>query len=275
MESTTEARTNYWLDTFERTLVDLPGRCRSDLATALKTMPRAGKALRFDYYSLDLPKRSVYDHVRSLGVQADLFFAITGSAHSPTAVGDLVAFHDLNELLVGDFPRFTDRSIAGKMYILPEKKQRKEDRADKRLAGLLPNAVRDAFVTVRAVLAEPPTELLSFFAMVDQTDPIIAVWRYLEDFRGQLDVERFVAAMSDFFTNPSVMDACAHPLIRCLVTALQDRKLAASYASGSLSLRMIAEGARLPHLFLSRLIEHRSMHYLPVGVGSRPDALPC
>ena len=49
------------------------------------------------------------------------------------------------------------------------------------------------------------TELARVFHFFDRTDAIINIWRYIDRFRGQIDIEAFLVAMNDFFINPSTL----------------------------------------------------------------------
>lgn len=277
MPQTVTERVNSWLVEFERTEADLPGPGRRSLAAALQGIPRSGKALRFDFFSVDLPRRSVFDHIRSLGPQADFFLAHVCAGVLPGELGDLIAFHDLNEILLGDFPRYTEQRIAKKMYIHPEEKRRKEARADRVLADRLPTKLREVYLAVRSRLTGEPTDLTRFFDMVDQTDPIIAIWRYVDGFRGRLDVDRFMTAMDDFFTNPSVIPACPDPRILRLICGLQNRHYARLFADAAGILGRVADESELPRAEVAALVIGREMHYVSAprsGRGSRPHFTP-
>jgi hypothetical protein len=261
MAQTVTEWVSFWLDEFEQTEVDFPWSTRGSLAAFLKALPRAGKALRFDFYGLDLPRRSVYDHVRSLGPQADFFLGHSGTWVPADTLGELIAFHDLNEILLGDIPRFTAERIAKKLYVRPEEKRLKEVRADRQLVEYLPPPLRDVYAGVRARLLGEPTDLTRFFDMVDQTDPIIAIWRYAAGFRGRLDVDRFMFAMDDFFTNPSVIRACDPEILR-LVCGLQNRVYARAFAADPGVLLRVADEAELPPAEVCALVEGRDMHFV-------------
>ena len=106
--------------------------------------------------------------------------------------------------------------------------------------------------------------------MVNQTDPIIAIWRYLHEYRGRLDVGLFLRAVNDFFINPSVADVCINPRIRAWSRSSQDPGRIDYYHDGD-KLDEIAESTQIRRAWLEALIEPVAMHY--VGAAQAPASL--
>jgi hypothetical protein len=100
---------------------------------------------------------------------------------------------------------------------------------------------------VRAFLDDRTYPLTIFFKLLDKIDPIVAVWRYLHEYRNRLGrgPEEFLRRMKDFFDNPDVASYvnankfCERT--QELVATLQNARLAAQYY-----LRPMALTERLP-----------------------------
>lgn len=246
---------------FEALLEDLQQVTVDDipLIDTLKCTPRSGKALRFDQFGLRLPKRSVYDHIISLPPQAQFFLSASKVSLNVDLLISLLLFHDLSEALIGDAPSFTSPHLAKETYRSEEEKGRAENGANQRLLAALPHPLKAPFESFLTLSKNSP--LYQFFHMVDKTDPIIAIWRYIHLYRGKIDdIDLFLTAMEDFFLNPEVQHCCIDEKASIVVKLLQTRDYAREYYAGSfdfakhLNLQMSQE--------LKSLIEERAMHCL-------------
>ena len=232
-----------------------------NLIDGLKTTPRSGKSVRIDKYSLNLPKRSIYDHIISLGYQADKYLEITNLAINKDEVAKLIVFHDLAESIIGDIPDFTDKVLAGKFYKDSKTKNVVEKGAYMLIEKSLPNDLKADFTETIKKYQENRITEVKFFEMIDKTDPIIAIWRYLFEFRKQIDFPIFEDAMKDFFNNPKMIDSCVNNKIKSMIKFLQNIVNAKNYHErGSQYFQSFTEEWISKYLRL--LIENRNMHFV-------------
>jgi len=227
----------------------------------LKTTPRTGKSVRIEKFNLNLPKRSIYDHITSLGYQADKYLEITSLTVKNDEVAKLIVFHDLAESIIGDVPDFTDKVLAGKLHRELKTKNVIEKRANKLIEKSLPDDLKVNFIETIKNYKENSSKEVKFFKMVDKTDPIIAIWRYLFAFREQIKFPSYKNAMKDFFNNPKVPNYCIDNKIKSLVKFLQNTGNAKSYhQKGSQYLQSIKN--EWVSKYLRLLIENRDMHFV-------------
>ncbi len=198
-----------------------------DVLEALKRTPRTGKACRIDAYKLGLPKRSLFDHLPSMAVQADVFKKYANATISDDLLADLIAFHDWHELLIGDVPEFTPKELAGNLYMSAEDKKKRQEDADKLVLQSLSGGIKEQYLALDKLFHNPD----SFFLMADKTDPIIAVWRYIYLFKDKIDIEKFLDAMTHFFTNPKVAQTCISEQIASFIRFLQNKDNARAFFS--------------------------------------------
>lgn len=216
------------------------------LIEKLKQTPRSGKAVRFDKAGLALPKRSVYDHIISLPAQARFFLSVTNSELDQNQLDILFLFHDLAEALIGDAPSFTSQDIAKETYSPPGEKERREEKACKKLLAALPQPLKGYFESYLTFAKD--SRVYRFFQMIDKTDPIIAVWRYIALHRATLDIDHYLEAMTDFFLNPEPLRSCTCESAMAIVRYLQNKDC--------------ARGSTFFSSQLKSLIEDRAMHYV-------------
>lgn len=232
-----------------------------NLIDDLKTTPRTGKSVRIERFNLNLPKRSIYDHIASLGYQADKYLEITNLTVNNDAVAKIIVFHDLAESIIGDVPDFTEKMLAGKLHRDPKSKDVIEKRANKLIEKSLPDDLKVSFMETIKNYKENSSKETRFFNMVDKTDPIIAIWRYLFAFREQINFSSFKNAMKDFFNNPKVEDYCIDKKIKSMVKFLQNTDNTKSYhQKGSQYFQSIRK--KWMSKYLKLLIETRGMHFV-------------
>ena len=228
----------------------------------LKMTPRTGKSVRIEKFNLNLPKRSIYDHITSLSYQADKYLEITSFVVNNDDVAKLIVFHDLAESIMGVVPDFTEEMLAGKLYRDSKTKYVIEKKANKLIRKSFPDGLKADFTkAINNNNKEISSKEVGFFKMVDKTDPIIAIWRYLFAFRESINFPLFMNAMKDFFNNPKVSDYCIDNKIKDIVKFLQNTNNAKSYhQKGSQFFQSIKKEWMSEHLGL--LIENRNMHYI-------------
>jgi len=196
-----------------------------DVFEFFKTTPRTGKACRIDQFDLQLPKRSLFDHLPSMAIQADVFQKYAKMDISEELFAAMIAFHDWHEVIIGDVPVFTPEDLAGKLYMTDEEKEKKKANADEVILKSLSGDLKEEYAKVDAMIHKKDP----FFLMVDKTDPIIATWRYIHLFKDKIDIDKFLEAMTHFFTNPKVVPYCMNDDFTALIKALQNKDNAKLY----------------------------------------------
>lgn len=190
----------------------------------LKHLPRSGKSLRINKYGLDLPKRSVYDHICSLPQQADFFLSLSNADLDQNLLTALLVFHDLSEAVIGDTPNCTH--FEPHTFLTGKRRDEAEEKTNLLLCEAMPHELKRSF---EKFLEEKNTPLYQFFYMIDKTDPIIAIWRYLFLFQGKIEIDKFLSAMADFFHNPEPQRTCPDGTILSVVQLLQNREHAKNF----------------------------------------------
>lgn len=247
-----------WLEKSKDVVVNANGVSIS-IVSSLKQLPRSGKAVRIDHYGLGLPKRSVYDHVVSLGANADVFGKYIPVFNSEL-VAKLIAFHEFNEVVVGDVPDFTPESLAKHTYKPVEMKLSLERKADDLISAGLGGDVKLAFDDAHTILHAKSGREYEVFKMFDVSDPIIGIWRYLHLYKGKINLEPFLEAMTDFFTNPKVIPLCVDVEVRKFVSCLQDKANARLYFKKGISAFGEFYDGRISLADVKLLLEERKIH---------------
>src|SRR5690606_632558 len=100
-------KTNEFLEDLSDAAIEIPFHQPIKIVDTLKKMPRSGKLIRLHRYEPSVRIRSVFEHIQSVAHTADCLFGIAD--HDVTR-GDaielarLIAFHELNEVILGDIP---------------------------------------------------------------------------------------------------------------------------------------------------------------------------
>lgn len=272
------------LEDLEDEAIILPNAGRIFIVKTLKRLPRSGKHLRLGRQrqvdGSSVPSRSLYDHVLSLGHSADVLYSHIDHELVGADVGDLarcIAYHELNEVLLGDIPSFTNLNST--------RRQKSRIQSEQRLRSVDPK-MREYFahkfiwmfldVKHRASLdrfinlsEDKDLPAYRFFQVLDKMDPIIGVWRYLHIFRGRLDQngEKFLRAMSDFFTNPDpsqIVKTYGNEKLLTLLSFLQDIRNARSFYKDPDFLRKNSDWLGFPAETRHLLITGRNMHFMEV-----------
>jgi 5'-deoxynucleotidase YfbR-like HD superfamily hydrolase len=234
------------LDELEQEFIALPVHKRLPIVETLKKIPRSGKSVRLENFYPSLKIRSVYDHVISVGHLADCLLPYIQhnlSIRENTELARVIAFHELNEVILGDVPTYTSLSDRKRNYsrVYAERRlrsvtpERREQIADDLIWLFLSEKQRQSLEAVQHHLKEKTSPITIVFKMFDKLDPIIAVWRYLHHYKGQLgdSLWDFLRKMKDFFENPDILSYAAanrftHEF-RDLIDRLQKRDCAAAY----------------------------------------------
>lgn len=231
------------------------------LLDTLKAMPRSGKAVRIQKYHLALPKRSVFDHILALPYQARLLSSLSHINLDGDRLINLLIFHDLSEALIGDSPSFTPYQLAKETFMSSEAKEKAEQKANEKIFAALPMELKKSFLDHLKIISEKNSDLYRFFYMVDKTDPIIAIWRYIACFRKEMNLDTYLEAMSDFFLFPEAQRSCIHADVLSLVRHLQNKDNAKNYyLKGEEHFHYL--GDKIIAKPLQELIEGRSMHMI-------------
>jgi 5'-deoxynucleotidase YfbR-like HD superfamily hydrolase len=204
----TRAQRGFAARSVEGMCAGLLGRVPLWLVERLALTPRAGKAIRLTRSGIALPARSVLDHVLSLARYADVLTNLGMVAPDRPALARCIVFHDLAEAFSGDAPEFTD---AGSPHI-------SDAAAIARTAASMPRDLRGPYRETIRLLRSGHSRTRAYFRMLDKTDPIIAVWRYLTPVESP---PALIAAMRDFFENPGPAQTCLYPEVSDFVRWLQ------------------------------------------------------
>lgn len=212
-------------------------------------------------YELDLPLRSIYDHIISLSAQAEFLLSISELDLNGELLAPLVVFHDLAEAIIGDVPDFTPSRLAADTYMPHTDKNTAEKKANILIMKALPNNLKQLFEHYLAMYEQQDTTFYQFFNMVDKTDPIIAIWRYLFLLRKKIRIDDFLIAMTDFFQNPNPQSSCVNETSLSILRVLQSKEHAKNF--------YLHPDSFFQHLFekdiassLTHLIEDRRMHFV-------------
>jgi 5'-deoxynucleotidase YfbR-like HD superfamily hydrolase len=226
--------------------ISMPIHKRLPIIDTLKKIPRSGKKVRLNEFRPTLKIRTIFDHLYSLAHVADNLLPHINHGIPKRELGDIaicIAYHELNEIVLGDIPTFTslntERRNSARIYA--EERLRSVPPADReRIANefiwmFLGEKHRKAFEAAMKILNDHNSRTYITFKTLDKIDPIIAVWRYLNHYRGKLgeNPKLFNSKMKDFYMNPDIKAfAKAHKLdskLIDLIFNLQDREKAWHY----------------------------------------------
>jgi len=234
------------LEELEEETISLPVHNKLPIIETLKKIPRSGKKVRLYRFKTTVRVRSIYDHILSMAHVADCLLPYINHgvrSHEYAELSRCIAFHELNEVVLGDIPTYTSmtartrnrtRNYAEQQLrsILPEKRERI---ANDLIWMFLSEKQRMSMEAVSSHLEDDESNLYVLFKVLDKIDPIIATWRYLHVYRNKLGEtpKEFLKKMKDFFENPDVklflqakkVDAKLYGL----VAELQNRRNAWAY----------------------------------------------
>jgi 5'-deoxynucleotidase YfbR-like HD superfamily hydrolase len=197
----------------------LPIIGRIPIIDNLKKIRRSGKLVRLENF-INKPKikiRSIYDHTLSIAHLADCLLPVienTGiTVEKHTELARIIAFHEFNEIILGDIPSYTNLMENKRILTLNPAEQTlrlvdptlREDIANKFIWMFLNEKQKKSFEAVLSHLSETQSNLTAFFRILDKIDPIISVWKYLRYYRRRIkNIDEFLRRLKDFFEYPEV-----------------------------------------------------------------------
>lgn len=184
---------------------------RINVLQRLKEIKRSGKVVRLEKLTEKVQARSVYDHILSLG-----YFAKKLQKFYPnldySCVAKLIAYHDINEVLVGDIPNFTNYKNTSVDYLDDERvksitKQEREAIANKFISVFANEKQRESINFVIRTISNKDNLSAKFFYYIDLLDSIVCVWRYLHLYRNDKDLAlKILATFNDYFIYPHTLN---------------------------------------------------------------------
>ncbi|EKE28471.1 MAG: hypothetical protein ACD_3C00054G0011 [uncultured bacterium (gcode 4)] len=234
------------------------------LIDELQKIPRAWKHLRLDKNWIILPKRSVYDHLVSLWRNADILMDLTELKVDIKALTDIIAFHDLAEAIIWDTPYFTTSDLAKDLHKSKEDKDLEEMKANMLILDTFEWELKKDFWAYLSswINSETSNELL-LFKYLDRLDPIINIWRYINIFRFEIDIDHFLFAMDDFFINPHVVEFSFNANTKLLVKFFQDKNNALRFHKDWIDfIRRKLESSPINPNFLIEILENKDMNFI-------------
>lgn len=189
----------------------------------LKKLPRSGKKLRFKKNNIPLPARSVYDHIMSVAHTADLLWEPARHNLADSEMSDLaqmIAYHDVCEVLLGDLPAFTDmdtemRNVAESISVvkygtLPEGMGAAESITNDFIYLHLKSTARDSMQAAEFLFKNHESDIYKFFLVLDKIDPIISIWRYMYHYKTYIRsfTNDYLKVVKAFFMYPRVKQLC-------------------------------------------------------------------
>jgi 5'-deoxynucleotidase YfbR-like HD superfamily hydrolase len=238
--------TKEMLEELEKENIALPVHKKLPIIDTLRKIPRSGKQLRLISFKHIVKVRSVYDHIISVAHTADCLLPYIKHGISKEELAELprcIAFHELNEVVLGDIPTYTplsnEKRIVSRVYaeerLRTVQPQKRKQIANDFIWLFLNEKHRRSLEKVNQTLKDVKSNIYITFKTFDKIDPIIATWRYLHFYRGQLgdNPKQFNHKMKDFFENPDVKNFLInnnvdHSIIE-MVSFLQDRTNAWDY----------------------------------------------
>ncbi|RPH30306.1 MAG: TIR domain-containing protein [Bacteroidales bacterium] len=269
------------LDELEDEFIAFPVHKRLPIVGTLKRIPRSGKKIRLERLRQTVKPRSIYDHILSVAYLADCLLPHVEHGISPDDYSELariIAFHELNEVVLGDIPSYTNLSnkkrnssrIYAERSLRSVPPDKREKIANELIWLFLSEKQRESMETVLKYLSEPRLPLTVFFKMLDKIDPIVATWRYLHCYRGKLGNSpmEFLKKMKDFFENPDVRNYLTANRISNdifeLVTTLQNRTLAFEYYNSANCFSDQQKLFKLPSKVIIDIIEGCPLFFTPM-----------
>lgn len=234
---------------------------------ALSMIPRQGKHIRIIKNNLKLPIRSILDHIISLAYNADILLQALNSNLKEQDIEYIIrciVFHDICEIIVGDVAIYTDQSEC-----LGEQRTYSEVKAIEKTVNnffkyIFKGRVRTDFEATISRLSRRD-KITKLFIFMDHLDPIIAIWRYIYEFRNTppFNAEAYVEAMKDFFDNPDVIKRCqeakSSKCICDIVDYLQDKDKAIYYAKKGVFYDLPDSSKTV----INQLIQRKNIFYTP------------
>lgn len=262
--------------------ISIPLNRRIDIIGTLKKLPRSGKKARLDTFKPKIPIRSIYDHILSVAHTADCLLPVIDHDIAAQDLGELarcIAYHELNEVLLGDIPTYTEMSQNKRKSTRTISEERlrsvtpteRERIANEFIWMFLNDKHREAMQVVTEQISDRNSNMYYIFKVFDKMDPIICVWRYVHLYRGHLPNEgrAFLRRLRDFFENPDVRkfvrEYGSDQKLLDLTATLQDRRSAERYYDSRDALDDISAWFGVPVVTLKMLIEGKPILFTETG----------
>ena len=225
--------------------VYIPQKPVINIINQLKIIPRTGKLIRLNSFDERIRIRTIYDHIIALSKSADILLNEITHHIKNAEIVDLakcIVYHDLCEALLGDIPAYTNIPTKGKDNRLTA--ERLLRRWDSKTLKETSNKFISLFLEVRErsnleytnkIIYGSANAIAKFFNLLDKTDPIISVWRYINYYRENenIDINKFILRLKDFFENQKVKEIASDynedKRIELLINNLMDRNLARKF----------------------------------------------
>ena len=247
----------------------IPYKAPIKIIEHLRFIPRTGKYIRLNKYKDKIRVRTVYDHIITLARIMDMLNPIIDHNLDNSEIVELamcIVYHDLCEAVLGDIPAYTNLPLIGSNNRLTAERllRRWDSKTLKRTANdyislfLEDREIQNLEYTTDVIYGKP-NKIGKYFHLIDKVDPIIAIWRYIDNLRdrNKFDIDSFLNVLKDFFENKKVKQICRNfksdRRILFLVNKLQDRQLARQYYFDPRVLENIISESKLP-LSLTKLI---------------------
>lgn len=187
-----------------------------NIIDSLKKLTRTGKAVRLNEFEpLGVKSRTIYDHMLSVAYLADAIAKLDKEIRQDmySNLGRIIAYHEVNEVLLGDVPAYTNSNYLKGEVILNEGKFKNVDKIKRELISnqfiwlFLNDKQKESINELIDGLKHSSSDLMKVFRMLDRIDPIICIWRYLFYYRSEFNgtQEKFIECMRDFFVYPKLL----------------------------------------------------------------------
>lgn len=270
------------LEELEEEIISLPVHKKLPIIATLKKIPRSGKKVRLQRFKPSVLVRSVYDHIVSMAHVADCLLPHINhgvNKHEHAELARCIAFHELNEVILGDIPTYTSMNERTRIRTRNYAEQRlrsippemRERIANELIWMFLSEKQRMSMEAVNSHLDNEKSNLFIIFKMLDKIDPIIATWRYLHAYRGKLgeSPRDFLKKMKDFFENPDVKlylrAKHIDPRVYGLIVDLQNRANAWNYYLDASFILQENKIDDLPKEVTQKIIEGIPLFHLSTG----------
>jgi len=263
MKNNIHSNTKAILDSLKETDIFLGEDKFLNIVKDLKQTPRSGKLVRIKKYDLKLPCQSIYSHLLSMAYNGDIFQAcldkkLTKAQFDFTCRA--IAFHDLSESIIGDVPMFTDKNLAGDHYKSDKQKAIEEKLANNLIANGLSSKIKNKFIRTIKVLEDKDRKKFEFFLFLDKSEPITAVWKYIYLYKKDININKFLVAMSDFFEEKNLMPYCFNEQTKKVAYFLQSKENVFKYYNIGFGIFNEFKEGKISSQDLKKLIEGQKLY---------------
>ena len=214
----------------------IPTIGKINVISSLKRIERTGKKLRFEKYGFkDMKVRSIFDHMLSLGRYISAVSAEEKINCDERDLAVLAVYHDLCEAVIGDYPEYSKKydDVTPKRNRFTLSKDEREVCANDllRIYANEEQACKLKFLNENTL---NQTKTYKIFKIFDETDPLIAIWRYIYTEREKIGgrEENFISATADFFDNPKLKEIAEKnevPAVSKIIVELSDKGAALDF----------------------------------------------